>query len=134
MYSNRTKLPTEASQGGWQNPINIHIPRILGMRNCEEIIVCRQSKLAKSSCASVMKMDKNCLIYDEAKIEVYSPTTLSNKFNHITNGNHSGEIRFLTWNKGNCHLENKLEAIKIMIDENRPHVFSIHKAQARQIH
>ena len=102
------------------------------MAKCNQIILCGNYGLKQANCQIVFKIDEKCSIDDGNRLSYYSPTIISNKFNHIINGNHTGGIKFLTWNKGNCYLENKIEAIKIMIDEIKLQVFSIHEARLRQ--
>ena len=56
----------------------------------------------------------------------------SNKTAHITYGNNPTGIKILTWNKGSAHLSNRIDEVRQLVHDERPHLLSLQEAQISQ--
>ena len=52
-----------------------------------------------------------------------------NKNTHTVNGNlKNSSLKLLHWNKGPSYLHNKIDHVKYIMDEHKPHIFSLSEA------
>ena len=61
-----------------------------------------------------------------------------NKQMHISNGNREASrgkpLTTVFWNKGNCHMFRKMEDIKTLLSQHKPHIFGLAEANVLPVH
>ena len=67
-------------------------------------------------------------IYSTFRVDAVFQSSL-NKNAHTLNGNlKNSSLKLLHWNKGPSFLHNKIDHVKYILDEQRPHIFSLSEA------
>ena len=67
-------------------------------------------------------------IYSTVRVDAVSQNSF-NKNSHIANGNiKKSSLKLLHWNKGPSFFHNKIDHIKYILEEQKPHIFSVSEA------